>query len=489
MAVVAFPGFGHDHNSRDDEPSLESTGSSGLLRTGMTVKLLSPGFGEVGVGKVVEVQPVGQWLGVDIPFGSTEFVLLRPTDVMAAAVDFPLIPCQRGYNSVVETLLRTVLWRTTDVMIPAGDLRSDDSPFTPRERWVGLEVQRFDELGTLLSSGRIMAALPTDHFRSGWLGDDHVGVTVLDVFVGDSETIMSHDLWPIIECCFPSGRSLKCTIDHFASRPVQQDSEAHLGGRAKEPYRFIFRLQDLNKKDSLFARKTTDDEIRKVSSERCCLRNCCQHFVQCRTLAVRQKFYEKSFEDRKEYGISVGGHMHSIEGDRKRKYVTLLGTEVCAVAWYTIHGISKSSFYTYMDDFNKGVINGTHGNQGIKRPRLATVQAMGSMTSIINDNADQMPHQMRGVGNGRVDTLKFLPAGNNWKHIRASVNEVLIGPIANRIDHSFSIFSHSKASSPNRSSPAEPLLVNMLNAENNFEVNVIQPKIFGCSHSGISDDR
>ena len=64
------------------------------------------------------------------------------------------------------------------------------------------------------------------------------------------------------------------------------------------------------------------------------------------------------------------------------------------------------------------------GNKGIKRARLAIVQAMGSMTSIINGNADQMPHQMRNVGNGRIDTLKFLPAGNNWKHIRSNVNEV-----------------------------------------------------------------
>ena len=77
-----------------------------------------------------------------------------------------------------------------------------------------------------------------------------------------------------------------------------------------------------------------------------------------------------------------------------------------------------------MDDYRRGVINGTHGNKGIKRPRLATVQAMGSMSSIINDSSDQMPHQMRSVGNGRVDTLKFLPAGNNWKQIRATVNQV-----------------------------------------------------------------
>jgi hypothetical protein len=41
-----------------------------------------------------------------------------------------------------------------------------------------------------------------------------------------------------------------------------------------------------------------------------------------------------------------------------------------------------------------------------------------------NENADQMPHQMRGIGHGRMDTLKFLPAGNNWKRVQVDANEV-----------------------------------------------------------------
>ena len=51
------------------------------------MKLLSPGFGDVGIGIILEVNPTGQWLGVDIPLGSTEFILLRPMD------DLPLHQC------------------------------------------------------------------------------------------------------------------------------------------------------------------------------------------------------------------------------------------------------------------------------------------------------------------------------------------------------------------------------------------------------------
>ena len=52
----------------------------------------------------------------------------------------------------------------------------------------------------------------------------------------------------------------------------------------------------------------------------------------------------------------------------------------------------------------------------------------GTMKAIIDSNANQMPHQMRGVGNGRVDTLKYLPVGNNWKRIRADANKVSLLP-------------------------------------------------------------
>ena len=71
------------------------------------------------------------------------------------------------------------------------------------------------------------------------------------------------------------------------------------------------------------------------------------------------------------------------------------------------------------------MVSGAHENKGIKRPRIGTVQAMGTMAAIIHDNTDLMPHQMRGIGNGRVDTLKFLPAENNWKRVRVDTNEVL----------------------------------------------------------------
>ena len=131
------------------------------------------------------------------------------------------------------------------------------------------------------------------------------------------------------------------------------------------------------------------------------------------TQIVRQIFYSKSFDEKREYGIAAGGQMHLVHGDCRSKYLTLYGVEVCTTAWYLIHGISKSTFHTYVQRYNEGVLSTAHGNRGCKRPRIGTIQVMGTIATIVKENAYQMPHQMRGIGYRRVDTLKYLPAGNN----------------------------------------------------------------------------
>ena len=67
-----------------------------------------------------------------------------------------------------------------------------------------------------------------------------------------------------------------------------------------------------------------------------------------------------------------------------------------------------------------------HGNRGCKRPRIETVQVMGTIAAIVKKNANQMPHQMRGIKHRRVDTLKYLLVGNNWKGVMVDANEVRV---------------------------------------------------------------
>lgn len=75
--------------------SQQSTGRSDELRPGQSVKLVVPRFGDVGIGSVVDVNPSGQWLGVCIPPGSSEFILVRPSSIVSDAENLFLEP-RRG---------------------------------------------------------------------------------------------------------------------------------------------------------------------------------------------------------------------------------------------------------------------------------------------------------------------------------------------------------------------------------------------------------
>ena len=50
-------------------------------------------------------------------------------------------------------------------------------------------------------------------------------------------------------------------------------------------------------------------------------------------ITVRQIFYLKCFKKKQEYGIAMEGQMHSIDGNCRRKYLTLHGLEVCTTMW------------------------------------------------------------------------------------------------------------------------------------------------------------
>ena len=62
--------------------SQQSSGRSDELRPGQAVKLVVPRFGEIGIGSIVDVHRPGQWLSVNIPAFSMEFILVRPSTIV-----------------------------------------------------------------------------------------------------------------------------------------------------------------------------------------------------------------------------------------------------------------------------------------------------------------------------------------------------------------------------------------------------------------------
>lgn len=207
--------------------------------------------------------------------------------------------------------------------------------------------------------------------------------------------------------------------------PDSVDTQTNLEGRPKAPYRFIRRKKRIDEKLNLYAKKTLPVEIQALCSQRCCSSECVRLFRPQDTLVIRQKYWLKDFDARRDYARSVGGQFHYVGSNRKQKYVTLNGMDVCATAWYKIHGIPKLTFHEYMDQYKRGAVSSKHGNKDVKRPLLRRVQALGTITAIINETTDLMPNQMRMIAPGRMDTLKFLPSGHSWKMIQQDATQVL----------------------------------------------------------------
>ena len=163
----------------------------------------------------------------------------------------------------------------------------DDADYVCPESWIGLEVHRLDAAGVLLALGRVFCSDPEEYVQHKRLGEEYIRVTILDIFVGDSDAIMSNEHWLISECKFPNGPSLQTTVDHFFRLPSDVDPQEFLGGRRKAAYQFIVWKSKGTDRLSQYNAKIVDAEVRKVSSKRWCLKHCCQKFPQALTPTVR----------------------------------------------------------------------------------------------------------------------------------------------------------------------------------------------------------
>ena len=127
---------------------------------------------------------------------------------------------------------------------------------------------------------------------------------------------------------------------------------------------------------------------------------------------------------RREIAYAVQGQFHSLP-ERRKKFLTLSGREVCENAWYSIHGISRAAYHKYKAAAFASRVNGMHGNSGITRPRPHTIQAEANFATIIQENVDRMPNEFRNIGRKRVNNLLVLPSALNWDHMRDISNSVL----------------------------------------------------------------
>jgi hypothetical protein len=71
--------------------------------------------------------------------------------------------------------------------------------------------------------------------------------------------------------------------------------------------------------------------------------------------------------------------------------ITLEGVDVCLVAWYTIMGVSRATYYRWKVNANNGLRAEHHGNAGTVKPRSHTLQATATLRLMLEQTVDHMP--------------------------------------------------------------------------------------------------
>lgn len=294
----------------------------------------------------------------------------------------------------------------------------------PRSSWNTLNVTLTNDAGVDVANGvcfGVDADLVID-MDGQPLGDDRVAVLIAESLC-ESE-IASSTMWSMlawhIKRVFVNGVSL---YDHdqthiYNSAVSALNQRARGGVRSYETSRKRRERDVPPKKESHLDSET----IAEVASKSCCARHCLQRFPRREILGIRSQLHvNDGFYARKKCLLEVHRQMH--KDDAGKELVTLKNMDVCPQAWWTIHGISKATFYRYKQQSKHGKQAESHGNVGSKKPRTHTVQATATLRVLIASEADQMPHKSRTLESGEKVPAMVLPSAFRWSDQLPKINE------------------------------------------------------------------
>jgi len=290
-----------------------------------------------------------------------------------------------------------------------------------REQWVDLDVVLLNACAVPVANGVCRNSNPTDCIDAKPLGEDDVGVCILNSLL-PSEVPPSWRFslrrWPL-RSVHHDGVSLWDQSRRFEQ--LQQSLFATMRprqGRRKYDSVRVPREPTQRRRDHTLG----DTSIRSVATKDCCAKKCCQLFPRDKIKSLRQEMWLADFRMRSAKKLEVHRNMHLDAGGCK--VVTLENIEVCCRAWYIIHAVSKADFYRFRNYSLQGRRSRFHGNSGAKKPREATLQAAATLSTIIMSLADAMPHKTRTLPSGEKVVQMVLPTGTKWKNILVDVNEV-----------------------------------------------------------------
>jgi hypothetical protein len=130
--------------------------------------------------------------------------------------------------------------------------------------------------------------------------------------------------------------------------------------------------------------------------------------------------------------------------------ITLEGCDVCPVAWYTIMGVSRATYYQWKVNANNGMRDDQHGNVETTKPQIHTLQATATLHLMLEQSANHMPHKMRSLETREKIVSKCLPSFWRWKdplpelnikNAQLGLNKVSVSGLSRIRNESFAEYS------------------------------------------------
>ena len=254
------------------------------------------------------------------------------------------------------------------------------------------------------------------------LGRDEVGIVVLKVYNGDPDIGDACLRWPIRRLFYHGAISYMSVYDHARKRSaIEAEYKQNRKRKGKRQYHYDRRVHAI----AIKARKTklvSWESIAYVYEQNCCEQQCTQKFCPSTICTLRTEMHLQTFQLKCTKYIEVHKAMHG-------GFVTVEGINICPQAWRIIYNVLRRTFDRYKAKAKKDVRGAPHGNCKRTKAKTATVQAIQTLRSLLEASADHIPNLSRTLPNGKKVGLKVLPAGTEWKHLLAAVNDVRITSI------------------------------------------------------------
>jgi hypothetical protein len=217
------------------------------------------------------------------------------------------------------------------------------------------------------------------------LGNDCIAVQIAESLVEDevlSEWMFSMRAWHIRRV-FLNGASL---YDHD-QRHIYNAAVQALNRRPRRGVRQYEsgRERQDNANPPKKVLKLSTQSINSVSSINCCKKNCVQPFPRAKIHTLRSQFFHEGGQYFKSHRL-LDVHRQIHHDSDGNEMITLEGCDVCPVAWYTIMGVSRATYYRWKVNVSSGMCADQHGNVGTTKPQIHTLQATTTLCQMLEQS-------------------------------------------------------------------------------------------------------